>query len=157
MLTPDDLQRYIEEQGIGAHLLHDVGETATVIDAARALGVTPEHIIKTLIFLVDGNPVVYITSGPQRVDSRVLARHFGVGRKKVKLADAETVLRLTGYPAGGVPPFGHRTPMPVLIDARVLSLPIVYGGGGDDHTMVRITPEELVRATGATVLTASEA
>ncbi len=157
MLTPDDLQRYIEEQGIDAQLLRDMGETATVIDAARALGVAPEQIIKTLIFLVDGNPVVYITNGPQRVDARVLARHFGVGRKKVKLADAATVLALTGYPAGGVPPFGHRTRMPVLIDARVLSLPVVYGGGGNDRTMVCIAPEELVRATGATVLTASEA
>ena len=152
MLTPDDLHQYIEEHGIEAQLLRDVGETPTVLDAARALNVPPEQIIKTLLFLVDGQPVVYITNGPERVDPRLLARYFGVGRKKVKLADAETVLRLTGYPAGGVPPFGHKTPLPVLVNARVLSLPVVYGGGGDDRTMLRVTPEELVRVTRATVI-----
>lgn len=153
MLTPDDLVRYIEAHHIDAEVLREVGDTPTVLDAARALGVPPEHIIKTLIFLVDGQPVVYITNGPERVNPRWLARHFGVGRKKVKLADADTVLRLTGYPAGGVPPFGHRTPLPVLINARVLTLPVVYGGGGDDRTMVRLAPDELVRVTGATVVT----
>lgn len=157
MLTPDDLQRYIEEHHIQAELMRDVGDTPTVLDAARALGVPPEQIIKTLVFLVDGKPVVYITNGPGRVDSRVLAQHVGVGRKKVKLAAASTVLALTGYPAGGVPPFGHRTSLPVLIDARVLTLPVVYGGGGDDHTMVRVAPEELLRVTGATIIGAQEA
>ena len=156
MLTPDHLQDYINAHAIAADLLRDVGDTPTVLDAARALGVPSEQIIKTLIFLVDGKPVVYITNGPQRVDPRVLARHFGVGRKKVKLADAEAVLRLTGYPAGGVPPFGHKTAMPVLINARVLTLPVVFGGGGDDRTMVRVAPEELVRVTNATVVMEEE-
>lgn len=150
MRTPDDLERYIREHHIEAELLRNVGDTPTVLDAARALGVPPDQIIKTLVFLVDGEPVVYIANGPERVDRRILARHFGVGRKKVKLADAATVLELTGYPAGGVPPFGHRTRMPVLIHPRVLSLPTVYGGGGDDHTMLRVSPQEIVRVTGAT-------
>ncbi len=154
MRTPDDVQRYIEEHGIEADLLRDVGDTPTVLDAARALGVPPEQIIKTLVFLVNGKPVVYITNGPERVDPRVLARHFGVGRKKVKLANAATVLELTGYPAGGVPPFGHRTRMPVLVNVRLLDLPVVYAGGGDDRTMLRITPGELVRVTGATLVDA---
>lgn len=152
MLTPDDLERYIREQGIDAALLRDVGDTSTVERAAAALGVPPEYIVKTLLFLVDGRPVVYITHGTQRVDPRVLARHFGVGRKKVKLADPETVRELTGYPAGGVPPFGHRTPLPVLMDARVLSLPVVYAGGGDDRTMLRVSPQTLRRVTGAVLV-----
>lgn len=156
MLTPDDLERYIREHGIEAELLRDVGDTATVEGAAAALGVPPESIVKTLVFLVDGRPVVYITHGTQRVDPRILARHFGVGRKKVRLADPQTVLELTGYPAGGVPPFGHRTPLPTLIDARVLALPVVYAGGGDDHTMMRITPEALRQATQAVVVHPAE-
>ncbi len=152
MRTPDDLERYIRDHGIDAQVLRDVGHTATVLDAARALGVPPEQIIKTLVFLVDGRPVVYITNGPERVDPRLLARHFGVGSKKVKLADAATVRRLTGYPAGGVPPFGHATSLPVLVNRRVIDLPTVYGGGGDACTMVRVSPQELLRVTGATIL-----
>ena len=151
-LGPDDLEQYIREHHVAAQLLRDVGDTPTVEDAARALGVPPEHIIKTLLFLVNGRPVLFITNGPSKVDRRVLARHFGVGRKKVKLADAETVLRLTGYPAGGVPPFGHITDLPVLMDARVMALPVVYGGGGDDRTMLKVTPQEIARVTQATLV-----
>jgi len=148
----DRLQNYIQQHHIEATLLPDVGDTPTVADAARALGVSPEQVIKTLLFLVDGQPVIYITNGPAKVDKRVLARLFGVGRKKVKLADGETVRRLTGYPPGGVPPFGHLTSLPVFIDAGVLEWPIVYGGGGDDHTMLRVAPAEIVRVTEATVI-----
>ena len=148
----EQLQRFIQEHHIDATLLPDVGDTPTVVDAARALGVSPEQVIKTLVFLVDGKPVVYITNGPEKVDKRVLARHFGVGRKKVKLADGDTVRQLTGYPPGGVPPFGHATRLPVFIDARVLELSVVYGGGGDDRTMLRVSPTEIVRVTGATII-----
>ena len=62
---------------------------------------------------------------------------------------AETVLRLTGYPAGGVPPFGHATAVPALLDAAVQRWEVIYGGGGDDHTLLRIAPAELARVTGA--------
>ncbi len=150
--TPDDLERYIREQGIDARVLRDVGDTPTVLDAARALGVPPDQIIKTLLFLVDGQPVLYITNGPAKVDRRVLARHFGVGRKKVKLADGNTVRRYTGYPPGGVPPFGHARRIPVFVDASVLELDVVYGGGGDERSMLRVSPREIVRVTQATVL-----
>ncbi len=150
--TRQSLDDFIRQRHIDAVLLPEVGDTPTVVDAARALGVSPEQVIKTLLFLVDGRPVIYITNGPDKVDKRVLARHFGVGRKKVKLADGETVRRLTGYPPGGVPPFGHATPLPVLIDVRVLDLPVVYGGGGDDRTMLRVAPAEIVRVTGATII-----
>ncbi len=156
MLGPDDLERYIRDHGLNAQLLRHVGHTATVEAAAQALGVPPDRILKTLVFLVDGRPVIFITNGPRRVDPRVLARHFGVGRKKVKMADPATVLELTGYPAGGVPPFAHRTPLPILIDARVLTLPEAFAGGGDEHTMVRLDPTELVRITQATLLEAPD-
>lgn len=150
--TPNDLEAFIRARGIAAALLRDVGDTPTVTDAAEVLGVPAEQVVKTLLFLVDGRPVVFITNGPARVDERLLAQHFGVGRKKVKIADPDTVLSLTGYPAGGVPPFGHRSPLPVLVDARILEHPVVYGGGGDDRTMLRVTPGEIVRVTKAKVI-----
>jgi prolyl-tRNA editing enzyme YbaK/EbsC (Cys-tRNA(Pro) deacylase) len=147
--TPADLAAFIADHGIAAEIVPMVVETPTVPAAAAALGVSPAQIIKSLLFLVGDRPVLVIASGETPVDRGVLAARFGVGKKQVKLADPETVLRLTGYPAGGVPPFGHPQPLPTLLDRRVLAWDVIYGGGGDDHTLLRITPAELARVTGA--------
>lgn len=160
MLTPDDLQTIIDNEGIDAQLISDIGDTPTVPAAAQALGVEPEQIIKTLLFLVqlpaqdERTAVIVISNGESRVDKGIVTRRYGVGKKRAKLAPADTVLALLGYPAGGVPPFGHRTRVPVIIDASVLELAqrhdgIIFGGGGDDKTMMRLTVDELVRVTQA--------
>ncbi len=148
-LTPDDLARFIAAHGIAAEIVPMSAETPTVSAAAAALGVVPAQIIKSLLFLVRDRPVLVIASGETPVDRGVLAARYGVGKKQIRLADPETVLRLTGYPAGGVPPFGHAEPLPTLLDRRVLMWDRVYGGGGDDHTLLRIAPAELARATAA--------
>ena len=93
--------------------------------------------------------MLVIASGETMVDRGSLAARFGVGKKQIKLADAETVLRLTGYPAGGVPPFGHPAPLLTLLDRAVMAWDVVYGGGGDDRTLLRVAPEELARVTDA--------
>jgi len=151
-VTPSDLARYIAENNIDARLITDIGETPTVPAAAAALGVTVEQILKTLLFYVKGAPVVVISHGVEPVPARALADHFGVGKRQIKLARAMQVVELTGYPVGGVPPFGHRSTIPVLLDRSVLARPVIYGGGGDDHTMLRIETTELLRVTKATVL-----
>jgi prolyl-tRNA editing enzyme YbaK/EbsC (Cys-tRNA(Pro) deacylase) len=149
VFTPVDLARFIAEHGIAAELIPMRVETPTVPAAAAALGVAPGQIIKSLLFLVRDEPVLVIASGDAPVDRAALAARFGVGKKQVKLADAETVLRLIGYPAGGVPPFGHTTAVPILLDRTVLAWDAIYGGGGDDHTLLRIAPAELARVTEA--------
>jgi prolyl-tRNA editing enzyme YbaK/EbsC (Cys-tRNA(Pro) deacylase) len=160
--SPQDLQDYIDRQGITATLIGGLGDTPTVPAAAAALGVESEQIIKTLLFLVEPQgapeqPVVVISYGEQRVDRGQLAVRWGVGKKRVSLAPAPVVLELLGYAAGGVPPFGHRTALPVLIDAGILNLRtryggIIYGGGGDDRTMMKLTVDELLRVTGGEVI-----
>ncbi len=147
-LTPADLAAYIRESGIAAEVVPMTVETPTVPAAAAALGVTAAQIIKSLLFIVRDAPVLVIASGDAIVDRRVLAERAGVGRKQVKLADAATVLALTGYPVGGVPPFGHRERVPVLLDAAIRGWEVIYGGGGDDRTLLRVTPDELARVTG---------
>jgi len=149
VFTPADLACFITERGIAAELIPMRVETPTVPAAAAALGVAPGQIIKSLLFLVREEPVLVIASGDTPVDRRAIADRFGVGKKQVKLADAETVLRLTGYPAGGVPPFEHATALPILLDRAVLAWEVIYGGGGDDHTLLRIAPAELARVTQA--------
>ncbi len=163
--TPVDLARFIAEESIRARLIADIGETPTVPAAAAALGVRSEQIVKTLLFLVEtaaqpqGEPVVVISNGESRVEKAPLAARFGVGKKRVKLAPAAVVLELLGYPAGGVPPFGHTTRLPVLLDAAITAFGedvLVYGGGGDEYTMLELTVGELLRVVQPAVLALSD-
>jgi prolyl-tRNA editing enzyme YbaK/EbsC (Cys-tRNA(Pro) deacylase) len=147
-MGPAELAAYIAAHGIAAEIAPMTVETPTVPAAADALGVQAGQIIKSLLFLVRDAPVLVIASGDANVDRRALAERYAVGKKQVKLAGAETVLELTGYAVGGVPPFGHLARVPVLLDRRVAAWDVVYGGGGDDRTLLRITPGELARATG---------
>lgn len=152
MLTPADLQQYIFAHDIDAELITDIGDTPTVPAAAAALGVSADEIIKTLLFYIKGGPHIVITNGVKHVPVRPLAAHFGVGRRQIKLAKAQQVLEVTGYPAGGVPPFGFTTELPVLLDRPLLRWEIIYGGGGDDRTMLKMRADELLRVTDATLV-----
>ncbi len=153
-LGPADLVRWMEERGVEARLLPLADPTPTVPAAARALGVPPDRILKSILFLwgPGREPVLVILRGTARVDYRRLARVLGVGRKQVRMATPEEILRITGYPVGGVPPFGHRRTLPTLIDGSALAASPVYAGGGDDHTLLELTPGTLKEATGGRVV-----
>lgn len=150
-LFPEDLQAYLHSHAIPGTILHLEVPTPTVESAAQAVGSDPEHIVKSILFLVAGNPLLAIASGPAYIDRRVIARISEVSRKQVKLAGAEEVLQITGYPVGGMPPFGHKTPLPTLIDRRVLEQEAVYAGGGDEHSLLRIAPPAILEVTQAQV------
>jgi Cys-tRNA(Pro) deacylase len=147
MLGPIDLKNFIERSGIQAELLTLSVQTPTVADAARAVGTSPERIIKSLVFLVDGEPILAIACGTSRIDRRPIAAHFSVGRKRVKLADAAKVLDVTGYAIGAVPPFGQRQRLTTLIDPGVFEHELVYAGGGAIDALLRVSPTELQRVT----------
>jgi prolyl-tRNA editing enzyme YbaK/EbsC (Cys-tRNA(Pro) deacylase) len=165
--TPAELQAYITAQAIRAELLPEIGHTPTVPAAASALGVEADQIIKTLLFLLDVRrgeeapaALIVIGHGERRVRPQLLAAHFGVAKGQVKLAAPEIVLAQLGYPAGGVPPFGHRTLLPYILDASVVHTAarfggVLYGGGGDDRTMLRIHLDELLRITQPVVVAVS--
>ena len=130
--------------------------TLTVGDAARALAVNTDQIIKSLVFHIDGKPLLVINNGLARVDRRKLAAHLGVGRKKVKFASPDTAFTLTGFVVGSMPPFGHKQKLPTLVDTAVTRLDIIYGGGGDIDAMMRLMPAELLKVSQAEVLSFSE-
>lgn len=147
-----DLQRFLEEHQARAHILQLPVETPTVEAAARAVGTVPDKIVKSLLFLVDRRPVLVIACGPQRVAAEVIARHYGLSRKRVRLAGPQAVLEATGYSIGALPPFGHRQALPTLLDRRVFDHEHVYAGGGSLTALVRLSPDELLRLTGAQTL-----
>jgi len=150
-LDAEDLARWIEARQVAAELVRLPMHTPTVELAAQAVGTDPERIVKSLLFLVEGRPVVVVACGVGRVDQRAIASWFGVGRKRVRLASPAEVLAATGYPIGALPPFGHRQPLPTLIDRLALAHPEVYAGGGSIDTLVRLNPAEIQRLTGAAV------
>jgi prolyl-tRNA editing enzyme YbaK/EbsC (Cys-tRNA(Pro) deacylase) len=143
---------YIEKQGIRARLIAPQTPMPTVPLAAAALGVSADLIVKTIVFegkKVAGHAALAIVTGEARVDRGRVAAALSL--PTLKLASPETVLRTTGFAVGGVPPVGHLTAVPVVVDSRVLKHDVVFGGGGDEEHMLEITPGDIVRLTGAVV------
>ena len=147
--TPDDLQGYLTAHHIPAEIIHLTQHTPTVPAAAEAIGVSVDVIIKTVIFYVVDQPYAVLANGVRRVDTRKLAAHFGVNRKKITLANAEQVITLTGYAPGTVPPFGHRQPISFLLEPGILQHEIVYAGGGGIAEMLRVRSHDLHTLTKA--------
>jgi prolyl-tRNA editing enzyme YbaK/EbsC (Cys-tRNA(Pro) deacylase) len=147
-----DLQRFIDEMGVEARIVHLDNETPTVEEAARAVGCLPEQIGKSILFLADGRPCLVVANGVTRVGYKALADHLGVSRRRLKLAKPDTVLDLTGYPVGTVPPFGHKQALPTIVEARVLEQEMVYAGGGAINALMRLATAELLRVSQADVV-----
>src|SRR5438876_11920189 len=145
-----NLHEVIAAQRISAEIIDYGTPLPTVELAAEAAHVARGAIIKTLI-LHDGSEryVAVVLAGDQRLAFDKVRAH--IGAKRLKFAEHADVLRVTGYPAGGTPPFGFSQAIPTLVDAFVLKQPIVLGGGGRPQLLVRISPAVLVEAAGAMV------
>jgi prolyl-tRNA editing enzyme YbaK/EbsC (Cys-tRNA(Pro) deacylase) len=154
--SPDDLQQYLTNNHIPAEIIHLTQHTPTVPTAADALGVEVDVIIKTVIFFIAEQPYAVLANGVRRVDQRKLAAHFGVNRKKIKLANGEQVIELTGYAPGTVPPFGHRQPINFIIESDILQHETVYAGGGGIAEMLKVRSVDLRDLTKATPLAVLE-
>lgn len=155
-LTSANLQQFIDQHQIEATILPMVEHTPTVPDAARALGVDTDQIIKSLVFLVDDEPLLVINNGTLKTDRRKIASRLNVGKKKVKFASPEKALEITGYIVGSMPPFGHRQKLRTFVDPAITQLEVIFGGGGDIDAMMRLTPDELLKVTEAEILSVVE-
>jgi len=157
--TPMDsknLQQFLDDHRIDARIIPLSEQTLTVGDAARALSVSTRHIIKSLVFHINKEPLLVINNGLARVDRRKLAAYLGIGRKKVKFASPDMAFSLTGYVVGSMPPFGHKQKLRTLVDTAVTDMDTVYGGGGDIDAMMRLTPQTLLAVSQAEVAALSE-
>lgn len=155
-LSSKTLQTLIDKHRLAAVILPMDAHTATVGDAANALGVDAALIIKSLVFMAGDQPILVINNGPARVDRKKLAAYLGVNRKRVKFASIEQALETTGYVVGSMPPFGHRQTLRTVVDTATAELDTVYGGGGSIDAMMRLSSSELLRETHAEVVDISE-
>jgi len=138
-------------EGIALTVTEFPAGTRTAEEAAAAIGCVVGQIVKSLLFVVAGAPVMTLVSGASRLDEEKLARLRGVGRKRVRRADATRVRETTGYAIGGVPPFAHARPIPVLADRDLMGHDVVWAAAGTPNTVFSIAPAELVRLAGAEV------
>ncbi len=155
-MTSDDLQHYIDFHANEAAILPMAQQTPTVADAAKALGVEADQIIKSLVFRIKDKPLLVINNGERRIDRRKLAKFLQVGRGQVKFASAEQALEITGYVVGSMPPFGHKQRIATIVDDAVPQMGVIYGGGGDINAMMRMTASVLLTVTDAQVASISE-
>ncbi len=147
---PAALAAYLRDAGVDHEFVAPGVPMPTVPLAAAAIGVADDAILKTIVFRSpDGVCVAAVASGTGRIDRAKLAAVAGL--PSLKMAAPDVVLRVTGFPAGGVSPVGHAEPIAVVIDERVMDLPEAWGGGGDERLLLRLRPEDIRRLTGATV------
>ena len=125
--------------------------TRTAADAAAAIGCDVAQIVKSLVFVVDGEAVVALVGGSDRLDESKLAQ--AAAGHRVRRADADEVRAATGYAVGGVPPFGHATPLRCFVDDALLAHDIVWAAAGTPTHVFASEPRALVEAAGAEVAT----
>jgi prolyl-tRNA editing enzyme YbaK/EbsC (Cys-tRNA(Pro) deacylase) len=130
----------------GIRILGAAAPTARA--AADQLGCPVGAIANSLVFTADGRPLLVLTSGAHRVDTRLVAAHLGVER--VERAEPETVRAATGTAIGGVAPVGHPGPLRTLVDVALERYSQVWAAAGHPHTVFPTTFAELVRITGGT-------
>ena len=139
--------RSARELGLDVDVRRLDASTATVEDAAVAVGCDQAQIAKSLVFIADGDPVLVITSGSHRVDTNHLCDALDCA--ECRQATPDEVRAATGFPVGGVPPFGHG--LPVVLDESLLGYDQVWAAGGDCHSLFQIEPQRLADCTQARV------
>ncbi len=139
-------ENYLEQKGFLDHVIRLEASTATVAEAADALGVEPGMIAKTMSFLLDDQPILILTEGTARVENRKYKDTFHI---KAKMIPFEEVEQWIGHAPGGVCPFGINDGVKVYLDESLRRFETVYPAAGDDHSAVKLTIPELEEVAGA--------
>ncbi len=145
------VQEALDQLGLVLQVVELPGSTRTAVDAAQAIGCTVAQIAKSLIFRAKetNRPVLVIASGVNRVNEKTIASLLG---EKIGKADADFVRRRTGFVIGGVPPVGHIERVETFIDEDLMGYEGIWAAAGTPHAVFRLTPDDLVKATGGMVV-----
>ena len=140
------------ELGLAVELKTLDDSTATVAQAASALGVQEGQIAKSIVFVMDGEPVVVVASGRHRIDREKVC--VALDCAEGRMASSDEVRAATGFPIGGVPPIGHG--LPVVFDTALMEYDAIYAAGGDGNTLFEVAPRELAGCLHALVAPVGE-
>jgi len=140
------------ELGLDVELKTLDNSTATVAQAAAALGVEEGQIAKSIVFVMDGEPVVVVASGRHRIDYDKVCE--AIDCAEGRMASADEVRAATGFAIGGVPPIGHG--LPVIFDTALLEYELIYAAGGDGNTLFAVGSRDLAGSLHALVASVGE-
>jgi prolyl-tRNA editing enzyme YbaK/EbsC (Cys-tRNA(Pro) deacylase) len=156
MNSVERVRRFLREQELEIEVLQLEDEsTRTARLAAAAMNAPLGSIVKSLIFLADGQPVLVLVAGEHRASPGKLKSLLGV--RRVMIADADTVRRTTGFAIGGVPPVAHDPPLRTIIDTSLGRFQTLYAAAGAPNALFPIGYEALVKVTGGQVADIAEA
>ena len=150
-----EVRQFLTAHGLETRIHTFAESTENAYLAAQALGVELGQIVKSVMFLADEEPVLVLMSGDMNVDTKRLKKLLGV--RKIRMADAETVLKITGYPVGAVPPVAHRRAIDTYLDESLNRFTKIYPAGGTTSNMFAITFEELLSLSKARVINVAKA
>lgn len=143
-MSVDRVRQYFADKGLNYPIMEFEVSTATVELAAAALGVEPARIAKTMAIRLKDKVIVVVAKGDARLDNRKFKDCF---KQKARMLSPEEVLEVTGYPVGGVCPFGLEN-IPVYLDVSLQQFDYVYPAAGSPNSATKITPQELAEVTG---------
>ena len=136
----------LDKKGFLDHVIELADSTATVAEAAEALGVKPGMIAKTMSFLQGDAPVLILTEGTAKIDNHKYKETFHVKAKMIPFDEVEEKI---GHAPGGVCPFGINDGITVYLDESLKQFTTVYPAAGNDHSAVKLTIPELEKVAGA--------
>lgn len=145
-MSLDSVRAFLDREAPDIAIIDQGASTATVNEAALALGVEPGQIAKTLSVRIADKAVLIVARGDARLDNRKTKAAFG-GRPR--MLGAEEVEQLTGHPVGGVCPFGLATPLAIYCDVSLRDFDEVFPAAGSRTSSVRLTPDRLASLTAA--------
>ena len=144
-MSLESVRAWLQAHAPDLPLIEVEESTATVETAAKALGVEPGRIAKTLAVRAGDHLFLLVTRGNARLDNRKCKDAFGA---RPRMLGAEETLELTGHLVGGVCPFGLNTPLPVYLDVSLQAFDMVYPAGGSLNTSVEVPTERLFELVG---------
>ncbi len=145
-MSIEKAKQYLEEKGFGDRVIETSESSATVQEAAMALGVEPGRIAKTLSYITPDGPILILAEGTARVDNRKYKDTF---HTKAKMIPFDQVEELIGHSPGGVCPFGINEGVTVYLDESLKNYDVVYPAAGNGQSAVRLMTGELMDITGA--------
>jgi prolyl-tRNA editing enzyme YbaK/EbsC (Cys-tRNA(Pro) deacylase) len=144
-MSLDSVRSWLAGRAPDLRLIEVEESTATVDAAAKALGVQPGRIAKTLAVRAGDHLFLLVTRGDARLDNRKCKDEFG---QRPRMLGPEETFELTGHPIGGVCPFGLKQPVPVYLDLSLRAFEVVYPAGGSLNTSVEIPVTRLFDLVG---------
>ncbi|MEM2073957.1 MAG: YbaK/EbsC family protein [Nitrososphaeria archaeon] len=144
-----DLEKFLKENGLWYRFIEKT-ETIHTADAAKAAGIELNRLTKNLVSKTDsGEYVLLIVPGDKKVDLDKAAKVLGV--RKVRLVPFDQAEEISGYPPGGTPSIGHKTPMKIVLDKSLLLHQTVFCGGGSRTKLLELRTDDIVRVGQAIV------